>query len=251
MFKAVVQDAKIWKNLLTAISTLIEEADFNTSEEGLKLRSMDPSHVAMVDFEWSKEAFEEYVCDKPTNIRVNITTMLKLLRRSKSEESLEISYDEESKKVDLTLRGKILKKFTMPTLESVEEEVPTPKLSFNARVKLMSETLKEIVEDSETVSDNISFKAKEDKLFVKASSELSNVGMELSKTDGALLELDIKENSDATFNLNYFGEMVKAGSATSEVATIEFSTNMPIRLEFEMSQQGKLMYYLAPRIEAE
>ena len=251
MFKAVVQDAKIWKNLLTAISTLIEEADFNTSEDGLKLRSMDPSHVAMVDFEWSKEAFEEYVCDKPTNIRVNITTMLKLLRRSKSEESLEISYDEESKKVDLTLRGKILKKFTMPTLESVEEEVPTPKLSFNARVKLMSETLKEIVEDSETVSDNISFKAKEDKLLVKASSELSNVGMELSKTDGALLELDIKEDSDATFNLNYFGEMVKAGSATSEVATIEFSTNMPIRLEFEMSQQGKLMYYLAPRIEAE
>lgn len=251
MFKAVVQDAKIWKNLLTAISTLIEEADFNTTEEGLKLRSMDPSHVAMVDFEWSKEAFEEYVCDKPTNIRVNITTMLKLLRRSKSEESLEISYDEESKKVELTLRGKILKKFTMPTLESVEEEVPTPKLSFNARVKLMSETLKEIVEDSETVSDNISFKAKEDKLLVKASSELSNVGMELSKTDGALLELDIKEDSDATFNLNYFGEMVKAGSATSEVATIEFSTNMPIRLEFEMSQQGKLMYYLAPRIEAE
>ena len=251
MFKAVVQDAKIWKNLLTAISTLIEEADFNTSEDGLKLRSMDPSHVAMVDFEWSKEAFEEYVCDKPTNIRVNITTMLKLLRRSKSEESLEISYDEERKKVDLTLRGKILKKFTMPTLESVEEEVPTPKLSFNARVKLMSETLKEIVEDSETVSDNISFKAKEDKLLVKASSELSNVGMELSKTDGALLELDIKEDSDATFNLNYFGEMVKAGSATSEVATIEFSTNMPIRLEFEMSQQGKLMYYLAPRIEAE
>ncbi|MCK5626341.1 proliferating cell nuclear antigen (pcna) [Candidatus Bathyarchaeota archaeon] len=251
MFKAVVQDAKIWKNLLTAISTLIEEADFNTTEEGLKLRSMDPSHVAMVDFEWSKEAFEEYVCDKPTNIRVNITTMLKLLRRSKSEESLEISYDEESKKVELTLRGKILKKFTMPTLESVEEEVPTPKLSFNARVKLMSETLKEIVEDSETVSDNISFKAKEDKLLVKASSELSNVGMELSKTDGALLELDIKEDSDATFNLNYFGQMVKAGSATSEVATIEFSTNMPIRLEFEMSQQGKLMYYLAPRIEAE
>jgi proliferating cell nuclear antigen len=251
VFKAVVQDAKIWKNLLTAISTLIEEADFNTSEDGLKLRSMDPSHVAMVDFEWSKEAFEEYVCDKPTNIRVNITTMLKLLRRSKSEESLEISYDEESKKVDLTLRGKILKKFTMPTLESVEEEVPTPKLSFNAKIKLMSETLKEIVEDSETVSDNISFKAKEDKLFVKASSELSNVGMELSKTDGALLELEIKENSDATFNLNYLGQMVKAGSATSEVVTIEFSTNMPIRLEFEMSQQGKLMYYLTPRIEAE
>lgn len=41
MFKAVVQDARIWKNLLTAISTLIEEADFNATNEGLKLRLMD------------------------------------------------------------------------------------------------------------------------------------------------------------------------------------------------------------------
>jgi proliferating cell nuclear antigen len=251
MFRAVVQDAKMWKNLLMAISTLIEEADFNTTGEGLKLRSMDPSHVAMVDFEWPKVAFEEYVCDKPTNIRVNITAMLKLLRRSKSEESLEISYDEENKKINLTLKGRILKNFTMSTLEPVEEEVPTPKLSFNARIKLMSETLKEIVEDSETVSDNIRFEASQDKLLVKATSELSSANMELTKSDGALLDIEVKENSAATFNLNYLGEMVKAGAATSDVAVMEFSTNMPIRLEFEILQQGKLAYYLAPRIEAE
>ena len=115
----------------------------------------------------------------------------------------------------------------------------------------MSETLREIIEDSETVSDNISFETRPDRLLVKASSELSNVSMELSKNDGALLELDVKENSAATFNLNYLGEMVKAGSATSEIVTMEFSTNMPIRLEFEMSQQGRLTYYLAPRIESE
>jgi len=33
--------------------------------------------------------------------------------------------------------------------------------------------------------------------------------------------------------------------------TVEFSTNMPIRLEFDIPQQGRLLYYLAPRIEAE
>ncbi|MGQ9543779.1 MAG: proliferating cell nuclear antigen (pcna) [Candidatus Bathyarchaeia archaeon] len=251
MFKAIVQDAKTWRNLMTAISTLIEEADFNATSEGLKLRSMDPSHVAMVDFYWPKEAFEEYTCDKPTIMRVSLTSMLKLLRRSKSEESLVISYDEEAKKVNLNLKGKILKNFIMPTLEPVEEEVPTPKLSFNARIKLMSETLKEIVEDSEAVSDNIRLEATQDKLLVKASSELSSVNMELTKDDGALIEIDVKENSTATFNLNYLGEMVKSGSATSELALLEFSTNMPIRLEFEMPQQGRLTYYLAPRIEAE
>ncbi|MBS7626261.1 proliferating cell nuclear antigen (pcna) [Candidatus Bathyarchaeota archaeon] len=251
MFRVVFQDAKTWRNLMTAISTLIEEADFNATDEGLKLRSMDPSHVAMVDFYWPKEAFEEYVCEKPTVMRVSLTSMLKLLRRSKSEESLVISYDEESRKINLNLKGKISKNFIMPTLEPTEEEVPTPKISFNAKIRLMSETLKEIVEDSEAVSDNIRLEATQDSLLVKASSELSSLNMELTKDDGALIEIDVKENSTATFNLNYLGEMVKAGSATSEVASLEFSTNMPIRLEFEMPQQGRLTYYLAPRIEAE
>ncbi|MBS7649963.1 MAG: proliferating cell nuclear antigen (pcna) [Candidatus Bathyarchaeia archaeon] len=251
MFRAVFQDAKTWRNLMTAISTLIEEADFNATGEGLKLRSMDPSHVAMVDFYWPREAFEEYVCDKPTVMRVSLTSMLKLLRRSKSEESLVISYDEESRKINLNLKGKISKNFIMPTLEPTEEEVPTPKISFNAKIRLMSETLKEIVEDSGAVSDNIRLEATQDRLLVKASSELSSLNMELTKDDGALIEIDVKENSTATFNLNYLGEMVKAGSATSEVASLEFSTNMPIRLEFEMPQQGRLTYYLAPRIEAE
>jgi proliferating cell nuclear antigen len=251
MFRAVFQDAKTWRNLMAAISTLIEEADFNATGEGLKLRSMDPSHVAMVDFYWPKEAFEEYVCDKPTVMRVSLTSMLKLLKRSKSEESLIISYDEESRKINLNLKGKISKNFIMPTLEPTEEEVPTPKISFNAKVRLMSETLKEIVEDSEAVSDNIRLEATQDRLLVKASSELSSLNMELTKDDGALIEIDVKENSTATFNLTYLGEMVKAGSATSEVASLEFSTNMPIRLEFEMPQQGRLTYYLAPRIEAE
>ena len=75
--------------------------------------------------------------------------------------------------------------------------------------------------------------------------------IELDKGSEALLELQVKEPSKATYNLNYLAELVKAGAATSEVVTAEFSTNMPIKVEFEIPQQGRLLYYLAPRIEAE
>jgi proliferating cell nuclear antigen len=61
----------------------------------------------------------------------------------------------------------------------------------------------------------------------------------------------VKEPSKATFNLNYLTEIIKAGSTASEVVTVEYATNMPVRIQFEMPQQGRLQYYLAPRIEAE
>jgi len=57
LFRIKIADAKLWKNLIGAISTLIDEGSFNADRDGIKLRAMDPSHVAMIDFEWSKGRF--------------------------------------------------------------------------------------------------------------------------------------------------------------------------------------------------
>ena len=251
LFKAKMNDAKLWKNLLSAISKLIEEADFNANEEGIKLRAMDPSHVAMVDLEWAKIAFDEYQCDKPTTIRIDIKSMLKLLKRIKSDETLEMVFNEETKEIDFILKKKITKKFTMPTLTPAGEEVPTPKVEFNSRVKIAVGSFKEIMEDAQTVSDHVKLETTKDKLIVKASSELSRANIEVDKESEMLLELDVKENSVSTYNLNYLTEMVKSGSTLSETVTAEFSTNMPIKIEFDMSDKGRLFYFLAPRIEVE
>ena len=251
MFKASVSDAKLWKNLLAAISTLIEEADFNATPDGIKLRSMDPSHVAMVDFEWQKTAFEEYTCQEPTKIRVNIASMLKLLKRVGSDEILEMLYDEKTRKLNLTLKGKMMRKFTIPTLDPAQEEVPTPKITFNSKVKLTTSTFRDIIDDVQAVSDNVRLETTPEKLTAAARTELSSAVIELEKASEMLIELDVKEPSKATFNLNYLSEITKAGASAAEIVTVEFSSNMPIRLEFDIPQQGRLSYYLAPRIEAE
>ena len=65
LFKARIGDARLWKNLLAGISTLIEEADFNAAPEGIKLKSMDPSHVAMVDFVWENPHLKSTLACNP------------------------------------------------------------------------------------------------------------------------------------------------------------------------------------------
>lgn len=251
MFKATMADARLWRNLLAAISTLVEEADFNAAQEGIKLRSMDPSHVAMVDFEWRKEAFQEYTCDQPMKIRLNVGTILKLLKRIGSDESVTMIYDANAKKMNITLKGKITRQFILPTLDPGEEEVPTPKITFNSKVKMTADSLRNIVEDTQGVSDSVRFEASADSFVAKAATELSSATIEIDKGSESLLEVQIKEPSKATYNLNYLAEISKAGASTSEVVNIEFSTNMPIKLEFEIPDQGRLLYYLAPRIESE
>jgi len=87
-------------------------------------------------------------------------------------------------------------------------------------------------------------------LTMRAAGDVGNVVVEVEKGTDELLNLEAKESSKSTFSLNYLSEMVRAASNLSDVVSLEFSTDMPVRLNFEMPSKGKLQYYLAPRIES-
>src|SRR5438876_852860 len=201
--------------------------------------------------ECPKAAFDIYECTSPTKLRLSVSNLLKLLKRTRSDESVEIVYDDANKKLNITLKNKIVRKFITPTLEPSTEEVPTPKVPFNARVRITAVSLRDIIDDAQSISDNVKLEVSPEKFTVRATGELSSAIIEMEKGSDAILELDAKEACRATYNLNYFGEIIRAGSGASEVASLEFSTNMPIKVEFEMPQQGRLLYYLAPKIEQE
>jgi len=251
MFKAKISDAKLLRDMITAISTLVDEATFNITPEGIKLRAMDPSRVAMIDFEMPKTIFDEYTADTPTKMCINITELLKLLRRTSKDESVELALDEKTGRLNVGIKGKYDRTFNMPTLEATEEEVPTPKVTFNVRAKATTEGLNEAIQDVLLVSDHVRVEMDNEKMIMRATGDLMGATVELKKGSDALLDLEAKEPSKATFSLSYLSEIIKTAAATSDVATLEFSTDMPIRIDFQQPKEGKLTFYLAPRIEVE
>jgi len=251
LFKARINDAKLLKDMITAISTLVDEATFNLTPEGLKLRAMDPSRVAMIDFEWPKTIFDEYTCDTPTKMCINIGEMLKLLRRTAKDESVELALDEKTNRLNISIKGKYERTFNMPTLEATEEEVPTPKINFNIHAKVTTEGLHQAIEDVLLVSDHVKIEVDPEKLTMRAAGDLMGATIELKKGSDALLELEAKEPSKATFSLSYLSEIIKTAAGASDIATLEFSSDMPIRIDFQQPKEGKLTFYLAPRIEVE
>lgn len=251
MFKLKMADAKLLRDMTTAISILVDEATFHISPEGIKLRAMDPSRVAMIDFEWPKTVFDEYICSEPTKMCINIGELLKLLKRTAKDEAIELFLDEKTARLQIRISGKYVRTFNMPTLEASEEEVPTPKISFNVKAKATTEGLRLAIEDAQLVSDHVRIEADNEKLVMNATGDLMGATIELKKGSDALLDLETKEPSKATFSLSYLSEIIKAASATADIATIEFASDMPIKLDFQQSKEGRLTFYLAPRIEVE
>ncbi|HVP26082.1 MAG TPA: proliferating cell nuclear antigen (pcna) [Candidatus Bathyarchaeia archaeon] len=251
MFKLKVSDAKLLRDMITSISILVDEATFKLDPEGIKLRAMDPSRVAMVDFEWPKTVFEEYQCTEPTKMCINITELLKLLKRAGKDETVELALDEKTGRLQVRIAGKYSRNFTMPTLEASEEEVPTPKLTFNVKIKATTNGLSQAIEDAQLVSDHVRIEADAEKLAFNATGDLMGAEISLQKGSDTILDLEAKEPAKATFSLSYLSEIIKAASATSDISTLEFSSDMPIKLDFQQTKEGRLTFYLAPRIETE
>ena len=251
MFKLKVSDAKLLRDMTAAISILVDEATFKIAPEGIKLRAMDPSRVAMIDFEWPNTIFEEFNCETPSKMCINISELLRLLKRAGKDETVELSLDDKTGRLKIKITGKYSRNFNMPTLEASEEEVPTPKIAFNVKAKTTTHGLSQAIEDAQLVSDHVRIEADPEKLLLNATGDLMGATITLQKASDTLLDLEVKENSKATFSLSYLSEIIKAASATSEIATLEFSTDMPVRIDFQQTTAGKLTFFLAPRIETE
>ena len=62
MFKADLKSDTL-KGLVNIISTLIDEVKFTIGPDGMTLKAVDAAHVAMIEMEVGKDAFESYEAD--------------------------------------------------------------------------------------------------------------------------------------------------------------------------------------------
>jgi len=247
MFRAVLTSAKLWKGIIAAISELVDEANFVVAPDGLRLRAMDPSHVAMVELDLPPTAFDEYECTEETTIGVNFDEFKKLLKRASARERLEMELANRSRLI-IRFVGKALRTFRMPLIDIAGEELPSPSIEFNVKARVIADALKDAIKDASVISDYVRFKADQEALTIMASGDRGDVEVKLSEDMGSLVELEVKEPSASTYSLSYLSDMMKAVVA-AEIATIQFSTDMPLRLDFELPGEGRITYYLAPRME--
>jgi proliferating cell nuclear antigen len=64
-----------------------------------------------------------------------------------------------------------------------------------------------------------------------------------------LEELTSNEDSLGTYSIDYLSKITKAISAVGGSVIAEYSSKMPLRLEFTVANLGRIHFYLAPRIQ--
>ncbi len=246
----VLENAVSFKKSVDAISVLIDEAEFDVSENGLQLKATDPSQIAMVDFSLDKSAFKELKVNGETKLGIDLDFFSSVLNRAKATDSLRLSLNEQKSKLLVTFVGAQKRVFEVPLLDINSSKLPSPRIDFDAEIKLNADVLKDGLKDAALISTHITLGVDEEKFFMKAHSSKGRVQSEAFVKDGkSVLEIKAKKEAESMFPLDYLADMVKMSSSESPV-TVKLKSNAPVQVSYEIDK-AKISYFLAPRIESE
>ena len=246
-FSAKTNSSDEWKAIISAISTLVEEATFEATVEGVSFRGMDPSHVALIDISWPNSAFEKYSCDGDIKFGVRIDEFSKLIKRAEKSDGVEINISDDSM-LHVSI-GKN-KKYKMRLIESSASDTPLPKISYDSKITLSSSRLDKILGDIDVVSDYLSIKTTQKNVEFSGKGDAGEATINLEKDMEDVEDISVSQESSGTYSLEYLDPIVKAVGGTADSIICEFSSEKPLRIEFKVTNIGRIHFYLAPRVES-
>lgn len=245
MFHAKVRSETL-KGIVDIVSTLVDEAKFNINSEGFSLKAVDPAHVAMVDLEVEKSAFEEFVADE-TELGIDLDKIKEVLRLAKSGDIIDIEQDEERNRLIMNV-GNVSRRMNLVDTTGMSDP-KVPNLDLPTKLSVNAEELQKGIRAAESVSDHIAMNADADGFELYSEGDTDTVSLKLDKD--SLVSLQSEESVRSLFPLDYFSNMIRAIS-TGTVVQISLGNDYPVKMEFNVAgDKGRVSYLLAPRIESE
>jgi len=242
MFSLKVK-SEILKETVAVISTLINEAKFKITGEGIKVMAVDGSHIAMIDLTLKSTAFEEFRADE-MDLGIDLEKLKTVLKNCKGDDVIDINYNSDRNILEFSM-DEI--EMTMALLDSSNMSEPkVPELEHKAKVIVAKTLIERGLKAAIDVGTYVEFKITPEEMIIHTEGESDTMSMHLPKDK--LDELVCEEDSSSKYSLEYIGSIIK--SVNAEAVSLQLSSDYPVKLQFEIAKgNGSAVYMLAPRVD--
>lgn len=250
-FTAITKTAEMWKSISSAIMTIVDEAHFEATKDGLQFRSMDPSHIVLIDISCPAAAFEKYECPSPIRFGFRVDDFAKVIKRAGSNDSVELGLQDSM--LNIKTSGGYIRNYNLKLIESSSgSNTPLPKLGFDSKLVMAPSILERILNDIEVVANKITIETTENRQVLcstKGDSGEAMVTLDDKSGIENLNEISINKPSKATYSSEFMAKLVKAVGVSAEKVIAEFTSKMPLKLTFALPNAVKIEFFMAPRVE--
>lgn len=248
--------ASVFKRFIEAIDDLVQDCNIKLSENGLSITALDVSSVALISIFFTTKFFEIWEISNDTeNIGVNIKTLVKLLKISKSDDDLTLCYEDNSDTLTVSFKNDDRKcEFDMKLIDVDEEDLEILDLDWPIEIKMNSTFYANHIKDLVSLGgDEISFKVNASSVCMhsKSDSVNGNIFLQSENKDDVFKNMrlicNIEEEESFDFSAKYLSSFNKLANLVENVK-LYIKKDNPLLLEFKYEKTAKISYYLAPKI---
>ncbi len=251
MFKARIKADSI-KEFIGTVGALVDEAKLNVSEDGIQVKAVDPSHVAMIEANLVKSAFDSYEA-APVEMGIDIDKFKTVLSVAGKEDMVDMEKDDSLNRLVVNI-GNLTR--AMPLLDTSGMPDPkVPSLDLPASISVSVNEIAQGLKASKSVSDHIALSTTKDSFRLVCEGDNQNK-VDLSLGKDQLEKLDSAEETTSLFSLEYFALMVNS-LPSDRILHINLGSDLPVKVDADLAvddmtgAQGNVKFLLAPRIDRE
>ena len=251
MFKARIKADNL-KEFIGTVGSLVDEAKLIVNEDGIQIKAVDPSHVAMIEANLIKSAFDSYEA-ATAEMGIDIDKFKTVLAVAGKEDMVDLEKDDKLNRLVISI-GNLTR--AMPLLDTAGMPDPkVPSLDLPASVSVSVDEISQGLKASKSVSDHIALSTSKNSFRLVCEGDNQNrVDLSLSKKQ--LEKLDSPEDTTSLFSLEYFALMVNS-LPSDRILHINLGSDLPVKIDADLAvddmtgAQGNVKFLLAPRIDRE
>jgi len=256
-FEAHLQQAVLLKKVVDAMRDLCKDINFDCSEKGLQVQSMDSSHVALVSLLLRESAFSDFNCERPTSLGMNVDSLAKILKMCGPNDSLKIRWQTGADIVSFQCESgddDRIADFDLKLMQIESEHMEIPEQHYKVSARLPSAEFQKICRDLKEFGETMQVKASKEGITFSVHGDVGSGNVMLKPREAEKPEdkvsLTVHEPVTATFALRYLVNFAKAAPLCGSVE-LGLGPDAPllVKYELEKTENGHMQFYLAPKID--
>jgi len=257
MLEAKFEEASLFKRIIDGFKDCVQLVNFQCKSDGIIAQAVDDSRVLLVSLEIGVEAFQEYRCDRPVTLGLDLSSLSKILRCGNNSDTLTLIADDTPDHIGLVFednkKGRVAE-YVLKLMDIDADFLKIEELEYETTISLPSSEFSKNVRDLSQLGDSLSIAVTKDNIKFSTEGDIGSgsvllqpfVDMEKPQES---IKLEMESPVDLTFGAKYLLDIVK-GAVLSENIGIRLSSEAPALFKYDLAS-GFLQFFLAPKFNEE
>jgi len=287
MFECTLASGELFRKIVSALSELVEQGNFQVDGNMISFQGMDSSHVSLVSMQFLESGFEQYRCDSDQCLGIQFSALSKILKCMTPKDSLSIQAQSDGDVVNFIFESMDQSRysnFELKLNDIDQEQLGIPDTEYETIIEMPSAEFQRICRDLAAIGDTVTISATKQGVKFSVNGDIGSGDMtikgmmtnnnrkQMKVEEGGMEEDDdedmmtgnvdddddgnnnvkisLSDTVQQTFSLRYLNNFTKA-TGLSDKVVLRMGTEVPLEVEYKIGDDnfGNLRYYLAPKID--